>query len=164
MCHLSHCFSPNATITLTVLKGIQVESIASVLTEQSTHMKRTPGLRLARWIWSQGEGRLMLQAHYPQCSAGPLPARLRRSLRRCSPAPLIPLLGWTLWPTSSRIPNPIQEQKTCFCETFLRCAECILPHKQVRATGRFSGLSRVCGFCVGVCWLRFDWFGKFQPH
>ncbi|XP_034446078.1 protein phosphatase 1 regulatory subunit 12A-like isoform X3 [Hippoglossus hippoglossus] len=28
-----------------------------------------------------------------KCSAGPLPARLRRSLCRCSPAPLIPLLG-----------------------------------------------------------------------
>ncbi len=71
-----------------------------------THMQPPhPGLQLDRWLWSQGEGRLMLQAHYPQCFAGPLPARLRRSLCGCSPAPLIPLLGWTLWPSSSWIPN-----------------------------------------------------------
>lgn len=91
----------------------------------------------------------MPRAHYPQCSAGPLPARPRRSLRCRSPAPLIPLSGWTLWPSSSWIPKtPSKTEKTCFCETFLRRTVCILLHKETqgRAAERFQ--ARVDATCV----------------
>lgn len=134
ICSTSRCIhlakSPSVMLNQTHLKCFY----------SAKHTYYTPGLWLARWVWTQGEGRLMLQAHYPQCSAGPLPARLRRSLCCCSPAPLIPLLGWTLWPSSCWIPNPVQDQKTCFCDTFLHCSVCILLHKETqgRAAQRFQ--------------------------
>lgn len=51
---------------------------------------------------------------------------------RRSPAPLIPLLGWTLWPSSCWIPNPVQDQKTCLCDTFLHRSVCILLDNEQR--------------------------------
>lgn len=151
-------FSTKNIIILIVLAGTSSQapfthskwSTPKVFLQSRTHISLTAELWLARWVWSQGERRLVLQAHYPQCSAGPLPARLRRSLCCCSPAPLIPLLGWTLWPSSSWIPNPIQEQKTCFCETFLCCSVCIPPHKETQGTTTKrcqAWVKMVCNLC-----------------
>ena len=125
-------------------------------TEQNTHTHTYNTLQ-GFCGWTGGprvkeRGRLMLRAHYPQCSAGPLPARPRRSLRCCSPAPLIPLSGWTLWPSSSWIPKtPSKTKKTCFCETFLRRAVCILLHKETqgRAAERFQAwVDATCVRCM----------------
>lgn len=138
--HLSQCRFHSTTITCVtdlVCRHQQPNSLSPMLYQAGLKCFNTAKNTHSRVVGSQvgldsRRGKVNASGSFHTVFAGLLPARLRRSLCCCSPAPLFPLSGWTLWPSSSWIPNPVQEQKTCFCETFLTSSVCILLQKEMQ--------------------------------